>query len=233
VTWASFDEFQQEITQTVDGCQKFLFITRGKEFQEEVIVQLKSLLNKIQTAKTQAIEDKAKQWANLLLFYECITQAFLEFAGMWVEIKNGEMDKAWDSLIDAQTAVRAALLVRDDRQLHTFNERLHLIESVMFPSPMFTSIGITVESAECSICGQEYGECGHIKGRVYLGQICACIVKKWTLNEVSFVDDPADKHCRTLSFGEGGMMRNFMTWRPVAEDRGGESVPPTTPQVED
>jgi len=232
VTWASFDEFQQEITQTIDGCQKVLFISRGKEFQEEVIIQLESLLNKIQTAKTQAIENKAEQWANLLLQHECITQAYLEFARMWVEIKNDEMDKAWDSLINAQMAMRCAILVRDDHQLHRFNERLHLIESVMFPSPMFVSAGYTTEKIECSICGQEYGECGHIKGRVYLGQICACIVRKCTFNEVSLVADPADKHCRTLSFGERGRMRNFMTWRPVDDDTGEENVPPTTPQVE-
>src|SRR5208337_4633165 len=114
---------------------------------------------------------------------------FSEFAKMWVEIKNDEMDRAWDSLINAQMAVRDAILVRDDPQLHKFNERLHSIESLMFPSPMFTSVGCTVESAECSVCGQEYGECGHIKGRVYLGQICACIISKCTLNEVSLVDD--------------------------------------------
>jgi len=229
VTWASFDEFQQEITQTIDGCQKFLFITRGKEFQEEVIIQLESLLNKIRTAKTQAIEDKAEQRANLLLLYECITEALLEFARMWVEIKNDEMDRAWDSLVNAQMALRGAILLRDDHQLRRFNERLHLIESVVFPSPMFFSIGYTTDSIECSICGQEYGECGHIKGRAYLGHICACIVRKWTLNEFSVVDDPANKHCRALSLSEGGLMRNFMTWRPVADNGDGEIVPTSTP----
>ncbi len=233
MTWESFDELQREMNQTIDRCKKFLYVTRGKEFQEEVIVQLQSLLDKIRTAKNQAIEDRVEQWANSLLLCECITNAFLEFAKMWVEIKNDEMDRAWESLINAQMAMRDATLVRDDPQLCKFNEWLHSIESVMFPSPMFTSIGYTVESAECSVCGQEYGECGHIKGRVYLGQICACIISKCTLNEVSLVADPANKHCRALSVGEGGLMRNFMTWRPVAEDTGGESVLPTTPHIED
>ena len=139
MTWESFDELQREMSQTIGECRKFLFITRGKEFQEEVINQLQSLLGKIRTAKTQAIEDQAEQWANLLLLYECITNAFFEFAKMWVEIKNDEMDRAWDSLVNAQMAVRAAILVRDDPQLHKFNERLHLIESVskysVNPSP--------------------------------------------------------------------------------------------------
>ena len=102
----------------------------------------------------------------MLLLHECITQAFVEFAKMWVQIKNDEMDRAWDSLVNAQMAVRHAILVRDDPQLHKFNERLHLIESVMFPSPMFVSAGYITEIVECSICGQEYGECGHIKGRL-------------------------------------------------------------------
>jgi hypothetical protein len=217
----------------IGSCQRQLYITRAKEFQEETVQRLEALLVKLRTAKEEAIKNRIEDWANLLLFNEYITEAFLEFAQMWVQIKNDEMDRAWDSLINAQMAARHALLVRNDPELQQLNERLHLIESVIFPPQMFVSPGFTILEAKCSICGGEYGECGHMKGRVYMGQLCARIIKKWNLSEVSLVDNPSDKHCRALSFGGRGNVRHWMTWRLLPGDDGKGQVLPSEPYFDE
>ena len=233
MTWDSYDGFVKEMTQVISWCQQFMFITRAKELQEQAVARLGELLNKVRQAKYKAITDQAEEWARLLLLNEYITESFLEFGKMWIHIKNDEMDQAWDSLINAQMAVRHALLVRHDPELEKHNERLHLIESMMFPPQLFVSPGLVIEDAECSVCGKEYGECGHVKGRVYMGELCARIIKKFTIKEVSLVDEPADKHCRTLSFGKDGNIYDFMTLRLIADKSEGEKVFPSSPYVDE
>ncbi len=131
------DDLQRELGRAIEECQKFLFITRGIEFQEQANADLKTLLERIRNFKRSAIDEGSEERANSFLFYEFIIQSFFELLNMWIQIKYDEMDQAWDSLVNAQMAVRHALLVREDDQLHKLNNRLHLIEDAIFPRPMF------------------------------------------------------------------------------------------------
>ena len=55
-----------------------------------------------------------------------------------------------------------------------------------------TSVGCAVARAECSICGEEYGSCGHRKGQVYDGQLCVVnLLDPVDAYEMSFVAVPA------------------------------------------
>lgn len=56
------------------------------------------------------------------------------------------------------------------------------------------SVGCAMAQAVCSICGSEYGTCGHVKGEHYDGQVCAVILKEPVdAYEFSFVAVPAQR----------------------------------------
>lgn len=67
------------------------------------------------------------------------------------------------------------------------------------------SVGCAMGRSVCSICGLEYGECGHQKGEVYDGQLCCAILKEpMDAYEFSFVAVPAQRNAGVLK----GMGRN-------------------------
>lgn len=54
------------------------------------------------------------------------------------------------------------------------------------------SVGCAVARAECSICGEEYGSCGHRRGQSYDGQLCVVrLLEPVDAYEMSFVAVPA------------------------------------------
>ena len=68
-----------------------------------------------------------------------------------------------------------------------------------------TSIGCAMASSLCSICGSEYGTCGHRKGEPYDGAVCHAILKEPVdAYEFSFVAVPAQKEAGVLKALGGG-----------------------------
>lgn len=67
------------------------------------------------------------------------------------------------------------------------------------------SVGCAMGRAVCSICGGEYGGCGHQKGEHYDGQLCCVILKEpMDAYEFSFVAVPAQREAGVLKgLGEG------------------------------
>ena len=56
------------------------------------------------------------------------------------------------------------------------------------------SIGCAMGRSVCSVCGSEYGSCGHEKGGYYDGQLCCAILKEpMDAYEFSFVAVPAQR----------------------------------------
>lgn len=61
------------------------------------------------------------------------------------------------------------------------------------------SVGCAMAQAVCSVCGSEYGTCGHVKGERYDGQICAVILKEPVdAYEFSFVAVPAQRQAGVM-----------------------------------
>ena len=61
------------------------------------------------------------------------------------------------------------------------------------------SVGCAMAQAVCSICGSEYGTCGHVKGERYDGQICAVILTEPVdAYEFSFVAVPAQREAGVM-----------------------------------
>ena len=66
------------------------------------------------------------------------------------------------------------------------------------------SVGCAMGSSICSVCGSEYGSCGHQKGEQYDGQVCCAILREPVdAYEFSFVAVPAQRAAGVLK-GLGG-----------------------------
>ena len=67
------------------------------------------------------------------------------------------------------------------------------------------SVGCAMGRAVCSVCGSEYGTCGHMKGESYDGQVCCAILQEPVdAYEFSFVAVPAQREAGVLKALGGG-----------------------------
>ena len=79
------------------------------------------------------------------------------------------------------------------------------------------SVGCAMGKCICSICGSEYGTCGHLKGECYDGQPCAAILQEPVdAYEFSFVAVPAQRDAGVLK-ALGGRNRSL---KELAEEFG-------------
>jgi len=209
--------FQDEFQQTIQEGQKFCFVTRAKEFQLQAREKLKNLAKKIATLKKKAIAAAYEDAANEMLSYEEITNAIINELSMWIALKEDNPGAAWDYLVNAQRAAISAMQAHASaNHLDTYLEHLDALENHMFPQQLFFSPGMIIREAKCSICGQEYGECDHVAGRPYMGELCSRLIVHADLEEASLVDNPANKHARGIIItGKDGVRRDFLSWRPV------------------
>lgn len=66
------------------------------------------------------------------------------------------------------------------------------------------SVGCAMGQAVCSVCGGEYGNCGHQKGEQYDGQICHVILREpMDAYEFSFVAVPAQRAAGVIKAARG------------------------------
>ena len=80
------------------------------------------------------------------------------------------------------------------------------------------SVGCAMGRSVCSVCGSEYGSCGHQKGQYYDGQLCTAILKEpMDAYEFSFVAVPAQVNAGVLK----GMGRNRCL-KELAEEFGAQ-----------
>jgi hypothetical protein len=91
-----------------------------------------------------------------------------------------------------------------------------------------------LEKESVQICGESYGECGHIKGRPYNGEFCSVILKQIQgVDHIAFVENPHSKAQRVHSTPSG---KDFMTLLPEekcnSEDSGVFSVDDSENQEE-
>ena len=79
------------------------------------------------------------------------------------------------------------------------------------------SVGCAMGRCICSVCGSEYGTCGHIKGEHYDGQLCCGILcEPMDAYEFSFVAVPAQREAGVLK----GMGAGSRKLKELAEEFG-------------
>lgn len=81
------------------------------------------------------------------------------------------------------------------------------------------SVGCAMGRSVCSICGSDYGSCGHQKGESYDGQMCCAILREPVdAYEFSFVAVPAQREAGVLK----GMGRGKVSLKELAQEFGAQ-----------
>ncbi len=126
--------------------------------------------------------------------------------------KTGIVDHKWSS--DSQVArVFAAETVLEDgvsyikawAYIRRGGANEEIIADIEAGIKKEVSVGCSMGRSVCSVCGSDYGSCGHQKGPYYDGQLCCAILKEpMDAYEFSFVAVPAQVNAGVLK----GMGRN-------------------------
>lgn len=209
----------------IKECERFAVLCRSSRLHRENAAKLRGMLAKASEQKAAAIGAGDEPTANELLAYEYTLDALANEIEMYVALKADDAGAAWTHLVNAQMAashaVKAHAVAAHLEKIYI--PRLYTLERLLFPKQIFMSIGFITEESECSICHAVYGECEHIKGRPYMGQLCARVVTKTSVREVSLVEEPASKHCRVISFTDkNGVARDPLSLEPVVDESGDE-----------
>ncbi len=209
--------FQTESKDILDMCSNLCFMTRAEELQMDAINRLEMLKDEASILKQEIIMLNDEDSANAMLSFEKIIIALYSELKMWVALKNDNPSEAWNYLVSAQGATRTAMQAHSiANNLENHAERLYLLEHLLFPPQTFCSLGAVIDPADCdcSICGQIYGECDHIRGKAYMGQMCSRIINHVKeVKEFSIVYNPGNKRCRVYRVGN----TDTMTLRRISD----------------
>ncbi len=154
------------------------------------------------------------------------TQALPELARLFLG-KTGIVDHRWSS--EAQVArIFATQVVREAdtsyikawAYIRRGDQTREIIADIEAGIKKEVSVGCAMGRRVCSVCGGEYGSCGHQKGERYDGQVCCVILKEpMDAYEFSFVAVPAQCEAGVLK----GMGTGRRSLKALAEEFGAQA----------
>ncbi len=139
------------------------------------------------------------------------TAALPELARLFVG-KTGIVDHRWSA--DAQIArIFETQVVQEEgisyikawAYIRRGGENDEIIADIEAGIKKEVSVGCSMGRAVCSVCGNDYGSCGHQKGEAYDGQVCCAILQEpMDAYEFSFVAVPAQRDAGVMkALGHG------------------------------
>lgn len=195
--------FEQIISFFNKGIQKaetYLSLARSSQLQLEQCLALDLLLFNATRLKFEAVHRNKEDKANLFLGFECAIGAVRSELMMWILLKLDMPNEAWDQLVAAQMGcLDASRAHRGFVHCEQRMEALERLEDNIFPPQVFISAGFVSDRLDCSICGERYSKCEHLRGKPYMGQFCEVIHRNPRGDHAAFVEAPADKRCRLVS----------------------------------
>ena len=205
----------EEYNMMMNKSQNIAIYTRGIEIQKSEIENLEKFDLHLEKIKQKFIKTRNENFANLALCLQLGARAISFELKMLVNLKEDKMVEAWNCLIEAQNLT--GIVIRnhpfDRGSLSGYKMRLQEYEKTLFPKMMFSSVGGIIKISKCSICGNDYDDCDHIKGKLYMGKMCSRIIKEMDLEEISLVENPEDKRCRIISTSDKGANIDTLTLR--------------------
>lgn len=140
--------------------------------------------------------------------------------------KTGIADHRWSS--ESQVArIFATEVVREDgisyikawAYVRRGGKADELIADIEAGIKKEVSVGCAMGRAVCSICGGDYGTCGHQKGHSYDGQVCCAILREpMDAYEFSFVAVPAQREAGVMkALGGGRVSLKDLAWEHGAQ----------------
>ena len=224
--WPSVAQMRNEVSETFKESYRCCYASCGHELQTEQQHRVHNFLQRLEKYRQEAIAAHDEEAANAAFVALCIVEGLLNHLQLWLLLKSDRMAEAWDQLVEAQDSLKTALrFVQDDALRHWYMELL-AAEKLLFPPQRFASSSHYFGYAECSICGKVYGECGHVAGRLHMGQMCVRQIHEiGGVNHVAIVDNPRDKGCRWTKVKRDGHMYCTLTLRRLekADDKRGDA----------
>lgn len=193
----TLDELTKQFAALMDACEKVMHGSSDAAVQAEQIAALDVYVKQIKAYKWNAISQCFDDIANRLFHFQCMAQAVRAYLQVWVDFKDGEFQKAWSSLIDANEYSGVAAKAFDADGTRVLVSRLVELERALFPSfGIYFSAGFTETVGNCSICRQGFGRCDHLENHVYAGRLCLRVDRKIIkVDHFSMVDTPRDRRC--------------------------------------
>lgn len=148
----------------------------------------------LKTAATDP-EEKNRLWA-----VQTFADATAIYLDAYRQMARGKFTDGWCTLEQAEHGfARLAENIFIEDLIPLIDRRTELIAlwQSLFPYRHFISPGMRYKKWGCSICGQQstpVDPCGHIRNRVYAGQLCVRIIQEAEPLEVSIVTDPVQKY---------------------------------------
>lgn len=197
--------------------QRKAFIIIASEIQKEEIETIEAYRNSLFELKRKYVEHELNEEANLTFCLEQSLQSIQYELQMLINIKEDNMNEAWNNLVKAQVTYESVArnCPYESISANGYMRKLEYYEKILFPGMMFASIGGIIKKSHCSICNESYNKCNHIKGKLYNGEMCVRMVTEMELEEVSLVDIPANKQCRVLTTTYNGKTVDSLTLREI------------------
>lgn len=205
-----FEEFNDRISKA----ERIAVFTTDINLQITEKETLMDFVEKADKIKNENKERFSNQELNFILCLIFNTNAIIAELSMVICLKNGDMDSAWKNLIQAQNQISIVASnhpFSDGMYLNGYLQKLNAFEKILFPKMLFASTGGIIKKTRCTLCGLDYEDCEHIKGKMYKGELCVREIHEIELEEVSLVKNPANKLCRQLSTERDGKTVNVMT----------------------
>jgi hypothetical protein len=194
------------------------FLSCGWELQVQRANRLVDLIEDTNKHRCEAITKMDEAVANQYYLEQEILYACHRFLSMWIFAKKSDMDNAWEAMVDTQATVDGVCRIQASTEIIIFDDHLRVCEQVLFRPQTFISSSIRFSRCECSICKGEYGECDHVAGRLYMGEICIPLRRgDVSIEHFSIVKAPKDKCCRVLRFEQGTEFFDSLTMRSISE----------------
>jgi hypothetical protein len=205
-------ELFDHITEVFASTEPMRFASRDISLQKHAVEELTTLTSTLKDVISLAA-DVDEDLANQLLSATCIADSLMKCLQMWISLKEGEADDAWDNLVESQMAANAAARAHVwGHRFAQYGEWLYAIEKTIFPAVTFVSSAHDCGRTLCSICQADYSACDHIAGRSYAGKFCSQIVLEIVnVSHVAIVDEPADKRCRFMGYNDGVPRTSYRT----------------------
>ncbi len=205
----------------IRDAEVFLCLARSSKLQLAACATLDMLSYNATRIKHEAVRRGEENSANLFLGFECAIGGVRSELLMWILLKRDMPNEAWEQMVAAQMAFLDATRAHKgfahcERKL----KDLERLEGQIFPPQSFVSAGFVAKRLDCSICGDRYSKCEHLRGKPYMGRFCEVIHRDPVGDHVALVETPADKRCRIVSFKTKDGHRNKLSWEITPYENG-------------
>lgn len=160
--------------------------------------------------KIQAVSEEDEAFAKDIWCYEALLKAQDKYIQAFFQVREGAFYEAWCNFEQAEIKLHHLRKhFRDQKNQYYVNFMEEHIEKIqaLYPYKLFLSIGFVKKEVRCGICDSVItprNNCGHHKGEIYKGVICAHIITELELYESSFVTSPRHKYAVLFLVDENG-----------------------------